>query len=223
MEKKMRKIKGFSFLYYIALIVLTLFPGNCKKAILTAPDNATLVVTVNPTVIPLGGQATVTVVGYKASGTPVPDGTIVSYDWDLGDGTAAAGQTITHQYGSSGTYTVLLKVTDNDGNTAGTTRSIPVGENENPVASFFYSPTNPAINEEVYFSASDSYDPDGTIVSYEWDFGDNSTGSGPTVTHRYSGSGTYTVHLRVTRPTTHYLLSITGYRYQYRFNTAHPP
>jgi PKD repeat protein len=135
---------------------------------------------------------------FNASESSDTDGSIVSYDWDLGDGNTNTGQTITHQYSNSGTYTVLLVVTDNDGNTASTTQSISVGENESPVASFIYSPTNPAINEEIYFNASDSYDPDGTIISYEWDFGDNSTDSGSTVTHQYSSSGTYTVHLRVT-------------------------
>jgi PKD repeat protein len=135
---------------------------------------------------------------FNASESTDTDGTIVSYQWDLGDGTTAAGQTITHRYGSSGTYTVLLEVTDDDGNTASTTQSISIGENESPTASFVFSPTNPAVDEEVYFNASDSSDPDGTIVGYEWDFGDNSSGSGRTVTHRYAGSGTYTVYLRVT-------------------------
>ena len=45
---------------------------------------------------------------------------------------------------------------------------------------------------------SGSDDPDGTIESYAWDFGDDSTGSGATATHRYGASGTYTVELTVT-------------------------
>ena len=46
--------------------------------------------------------------------------------------------------------------------------------------------------------ASSSSDPDGSIVSYTWDFGDDSTGSGKTVTHTYSSSGSYNVALTVT-------------------------
>jgi len=50
----------------------------------------------------------------------------------------------------------------------------------------------------VLFDASDSYDPDGTIVDYFWDFGDGSYASGKIVTHRYATTGTFTVTLNVT-------------------------
>jgi PGF-CTERM protein len=54
------------------------------------------------------------------------------------------------------------------------------------------------VGEEVNFDASSSYDSDGSIVSYEWDFGDSSTDSGETVTHKYSEQGDYTAILTVT-------------------------
>lgn len=47
-------------------------------------------------------------------------------------------------------------------------------------------------------SASDSYDPNGSIVSYAWSFGDGSTGSGESVKHVWSNVGKYTVELKVT-------------------------
>ena len=52
--------------------------------------------------------------------------------------------------------------------------------------------------ETVTFDGSGSYDTDGTIVSYAWDFGDGQFGSGVTTTHSYDYSGTYTVTLTVT-------------------------
>jgi len=56
------------------------------------------------------------------------------------------------------------------------------------------------LGETVEFDGSGSSDPDGdeTIVSYDWDFGDETAGSGETTTHTYSSSGTYTVTLTVT-------------------------
>lgn len=135
---------------------------------------------------------------FNASESEDEDGTIVSFDWDFGDGTTGTGETVTHQYGDSGTYTVLLKVTDDDGNIDTTSQTISIGDNESPMASFIYTPASPHVNEEVLFDASDSNDPDGSIVSYDWDLGDGTTDSGVTVTHQYSSSGTYTVYLRVT-------------------------
>jgi PKD repeat protein len=62
------------------------------------------------------------------------------------------------------------------------------------VATFTYSCTDLACN----FDGSDSYDPDGSIASYDWDFGDGNTGSGVTTSHTYAVGGSYTVVLTVT-------------------------
>ncbi len=67
-----------------------------------------------------------------------------------------------------------------------------------PMAHFTYSPTNPVVGELVTFDASLSYDPDGTIVSYKWDFGDGTTGTQMITTHAYFPEGTYIVTLNVT-------------------------
>ncbi len=71
-----------------------------------------------------------------------------------------------------------------------------------PVASFTYAPQSygrPIVGESVFFNASASYDPDGgSLVNYDWDFGDDSTGTGMTATHTYATPGDYTVTLNVT-------------------------
>lgn len=68
-----------------------------------------------------------------------------------------------------------------------------------PTASFIYSPSTPGIDETITFDASASHDPDGTIVRYEWDFGDgelvNMTVA--VVAHAYEVAGTYIVTLKV--------------------------
>jgi PKD repeat protein len=68
-----------------------------------------------------------------------------------------------------------------------------------PVADFDYSPTSPSVNETVTFNASDSYDPDGTIINYTWNFGDTTvvTATEPIVTHGYKNAGSYEVNLTV--------------------------
>jgi len=69
--------------------------------------------------------------------------------------------------------------------------------NAEPVASFSYGPLNPMVGQTISFDASASYDPDGSIVSYFWDFGDGFVASGEQVSHSYSDSGTYQVNLTV--------------------------
>ncbi len=69
--------------------------------------------------------------------------------------------------------------------------------NTAPTASFFATPPIGAEGDTVTFDASASSD-DGWLVSYQWDFGDRSTGSGDIVTHNYPNIGVYTVSLLVT-------------------------
>lgn len=70
-----------------------------------------------------------------------------------------------------------------------------------PFASFFYIPSHPETYETVTFDASDSYDPDGYIASYAWDFGDGTpivVETDPVTYHAYTSYGDYTVRLIVT-------------------------
>jgi len=66
-----------------------------------------------------------------------------------------------------------------------------------PVATFTYSPQNPLVGETVTFNASASKDPDGTIVKYDWNFGDEATGEGVIANHTYTFPANYTVTLTV--------------------------
>ncbi len=128
------------------------------------------------------------------------DGTITSYYWDFGDPqdpAPATGMTASHNYVHPGTYLVKLTVTDNSGKLNYEKIVITV-TNPAPVASFFMDDDAPVAGDEVSFTATGSYDPNGTIVSYEWDFGDGSTGTGEETTHTYSEIGYYIAVLTVT-------------------------
>jgi PKD repeat protein len=80
----------------------------------------------------------------------------------------------------------------------GVTLTLSPKPNQPPVASFTFQPAKPKVGETVTFDASSSYDPDGSIRGYEWDFGDGARGTGRTVTHIYNSAGPYTVTLKVT-------------------------
>jgi glucose/arabinose dehydrogenase/PKD repeat protein len=75
------------------------------------------------------------------------------------------------------------------------------GANRRPNAVAHAAPTNGSLPLDVQFDGSESTDPDGDTITYEWDFGDGSPrGSGPTTTHRYQTAGTYTATLEVADP-----------------------
>jgi PKD repeat protein len=58
--------------------------------------------------------------------TAAPEHEIVSYEWHFGDGHSAVGPTVSHDYAAAGTYTVVLKVTDNFGLSAVTSKSVTI-------------------------------------------------------------------------------------------------
>lgn len=125
------------------------------------------------------------------------DGEIVAWHWDFGDGSTAEVQSPSHRYAKSGKYMVTLTVTDDRGWTDDTAQEISV-RGVPPRAAFSASPQRAYTGEPIKFDASESHDPDGDIVKYEWDFGDGESGSGKIVEHAYNKSGEYTVTLRVT-------------------------
>ncbi|MDD5264766.1 MAG: PKD domain-containing protein, partial [Candidatus Bipolaricaulis sp.] len=71
----------------------------------------------------------------------------------------------------------------------------PLVANQPPTASFTFSPASPTVGQTVTFDGSASFDPDGSIVSYSWDFGDGTTGTGISPSHAYAAAATYNVVL----------------------------
>ena len=134
-----------------------------------------------------------------ASGSSDSDGTIVDYRWDFGDNDEGNGKTIEHSWQQPGVYTVQLQVVDSSGLASGSdieTRTIKV--NGQPKAVFSTSTLVTAANDEVSFNADKSYDDDGKIIAYVFDFDDNIVAKGVAVNHAFSKPGLYTVRLTVT-------------------------
>ncbi len=125
-------------------------------------------------------------------------GDIVEYLWTFGDGATGSGVISYHTYRERGTYPVFLTVVDRSGATHQAQTTVSV-HSKRPIAQFTISPSAfIRAGEEVTFNASASYDPDGTVAEYLWDFGGawRST-SLATVTHTFPEPGQYTVTLIV--------------------------
>lgn len=122
------------------------------------------------------------------------------YNWNFGDGSTASGVIATHAFTKSGNSTVTLTVTDAFGATAQTAKVVVVAPPVPPTVPLFtVSPTPPPTNVEIFFNATAARPAAGrTIVRYAWEFGDGTGASGPIVTHKYTGAGTYVVVLTVT-------------------------
>jgi len=119
-----------------------------------------------------------------------------TYAWDFGDGSTGTGTSTTHRFTRPGTFAVTLRVTNDAGLTATTTRQLTVsGTLPAGSADFVFSPTDPHVGDVVFFNASLSSVTNG---SFSWDFGDGTSASGVAPTHSYSAPRTYTVTLTVT-------------------------
>jgi PKD repeat protein len=124
-----------------------------------------------------------------------PDGTIVAWDWDFGDGGSSTVADPTYSYDDDGVYTITLTVWDDDSGTDVHTDTITV-TNVGPTADFTYFPIEPSILDTVDFTDT-SFDPDGTIVAWEWDFDDGDTSTIQNPSHQFTTSGQYSVSLKV--------------------------
>ena len=78
------------------------------------------------------------------------------------------------------------------------TRTGGGGNNQNPVAVATASKAQASVNESITFDGSQSYDNDGQISQYLWEFGDGNSSTQAMVTHSYSNSGTFNIKLTVT-------------------------
>lgn len=98
----------------------------------------------------------------------------------------------------AGSHVYQVRITDPFGNTLWSPQSnsvtVATGSNAAPTAAFTAAPNGVS----VAVDGSASTDPDGTIQSYAWTFGDGATATGRSASHTYAVSGTYTITLTVT-------------------------
>jgi WD40 repeat protein len=124
------------------------------------------------------------------------DGLIVLRQWDFGDGATSQDIRPVHVFTSTGEFVVRLTLTDDLGATA--TRTLLITVTEAPVAIASVDRTSAEFAPAIFhFDASASFDPDGTIESYRWDFGDGSVELLSVVSHTYARPGSFRARLTV--------------------------
>jgi PKD repeat protein len=125
-------------------------------------------------------------------------GRITDFSWSFGDGTPVAkNASVVHAYADNGTFKATLTLTFK-GQTASSTLEVKV-QNRAPKANITIGMVAPYYsNKPITFSGASSGDDDGTVKNWSWDFGDNATENGTTVTHSYPRPASYTVKLVVT-------------------------
>jgi chitodextrinase len=169
------------------------------------PPNAPLK-PVGPTLVEAGAM-------YQYNSSAVdPDGDQVRLRFDWGDGSLSTWSdfvasntsvSASHAWTNVSNYPVRVIAQDTNGSNSSWSETLTVmisqfGSEGFPPVGMFHIPANASVNHSMVFDASGSFDPDGTIVSYVWDFGDGITGVGAIVVHTYESPGEYTVTLTVT-------------------------
>ncbi len=155
-------------------------------------------INVNPMSVEIGQY-----VCFNASESTDPDGIIIEYTWDFGDGTKDSGMYSIYFYSSAGTYSVTLTVIDDEGASDNDSVSITVIEgeappqNDPPVAVIYVENTTVEDGSNIIFNGSESSDSDGVIVEYTWGFGDGTKDSGMHSSYTFQTYGTYNVSLTV--------------------------
>jgi DNA/RNA endonuclease G (NUC1) len=176
--------------------LLALLPDKVEAAVEsnTQPPLATLAGV--SAAIAEGGSLT-----FSAAGSVDPNGSIVSYAWDFGDGTVGSGETASHVYAQDGTYTVRLTVTDNDG----LTDTAMVAVSVTNVAPVLDAVPDGNVNLGTAYTVAGTFtDPGADTWRATVDWGDGSAPSTVTtatrsfsLTHTYAAADLYTVTVTV--------------------------
>jgi DNA/RNA endonuclease G (NUC1) len=176
--------------------VLALLPDAIENAIESGTQPPIAAISGPGGPIEEGGSVTL-----NASGSLDPNGSIVSYEWDFGDGATASGVSVAHEYAQDGVYNATVTVTDNDGLTGSAVFAVIV-TNVAPVVGAV-----PGGNVNVgaaYTVAGTFADPgaDAWMATVDWGDGSApSTASLPSrafsLTHTYTTAGAYTVSVTI--------------------------
>ncbi len=160
------------------------------------PDTVSRRITVNP--LPIANFSYLNAcqglpAQFRDSSIVIP-GNILGWNWNFGDGSSNSPiKNPVHTYTTAGVYNVVLTAISN--NSCAATISKTVTINPQPIAEFGMTNDPTIALEPVYFS--DFSAPTGSITTWLWSFGDESSGTGSSPTHIYQNSGMYVITLTV--------------------------
>ena len=147
---------------------------------------------------PYSGEPGIAVL-FDGSGSSDPNGDTLTYAWDFGDGAMGDGAMPAHVYAADGTYIVTLTVNDGLLGSVPATVNVEIATppaNREPIADAG-GPYSGSSGSIIVFDGSGSSDPDGDSLTYAWDFGDGTTGTGAMPQHGYDAAGIYRIALVV--------------------------
>ncbi len=111
-------------------------------------------------------------------------------NWDFGDNTTEQGKNVTHSYSKSGTYSVVLSISNEFNCTEKITQVVEVIPNPSPTITVNFIEQPLLTNQFEFTTVNES-----NSIQYNWNFGDGATTSGTSVSHTFSKAGTYTIQL----------------------------
>jgi len=130
--------------------------------------------------------------GQRVAGTTITfaaaAGQSVTYSWSFGDGASGLGGSASHVYAAPGNYTVVLTVSGAGGSATASQTIAVLGPPSVPLLTLSTFDTRPGV--AVSMSAT-STDPQGSALTYSWEFGDGTTASGASVAHTYTSEGQF--------------------------------
>ncbi|MCB1220640.1 MAG: PKD domain-containing protein [Planctomycetales bacterium] len=191
-------------------VTLTVFDSGAGQASLSIADPLpneppTAVLTADQPI----GNVPLSVV-FDPTASSDTDGSIIVTEMDFdGDGnfddfSTDPAESYTHLYETAGNFSATLRVTDDRGAQATAVVLVQLSAQGNlpPLPQFSFQPDSGEVPLEVEFDASASTDPDGTIVSYDWDFNNDGlvddSSPDPVLQHVFTDAGTFIVRLTVT-------------------------
>ena len=160
------------------------------EVVVRTPPDARIVA---PVSAPVGADVT-----FDGSGSVDGDMPIRTLTWHFNDGAVLQGETVSRTFDKPGRYLVALTADDGSAQPCGAdTTEVSILLNAPPVA--VPGPDHRvSVGESVAFDAARSFDTDGRITAFAWDFGDGSGSSAAGEPHAYASPGTYTARLTVT-------------------------